>query len=46
MSALLDAIQAEREQLLAPIRDKLDTLDRIAQLAERLNGAGGGSCHA
>ncbi len=40
MSALLEAVRAEREQLLAPIADKLAALDEIERLAGSLNGNG------
>lgn len=39
MSALADAIRAEREQLLAPIAHRLAVLDEIERLAISLNGA-------
>lgn len=40
MSAIVDAIRAEREQLLAPIADKLAALDALERMAGVLNGAG------
>ncbi len=39
MSALLDAVAAERADLLAPIAERLAVLDEIERLAGRLNNA-------
>lgn len=40
MSAIVDAIRAEREQLLAPIAHRLAVLDEMERLATALNGGG------
>jgi hypothetical protein len=40
MSLLLDTVRAERDKLLAPLRDKLNLLDELERLATRLDGDG------
>lgn len=43
MSLLLDTIRAERDKLLAPLRDRLAQLDELERLAEAFDGDGEGA---
>lgn len=43
MSLLLDTIRAERDKLLAPLRDRLTQLDELERLAHAFDGDGEGA---